>query len=127
MVSYKKIGASNISNNPENINVHLFQLVFSLKAAAMQQMGKTVSPVTGEVERDLTIAQTTIDILAMLETKMKGNLSEEESGFISRSLYELRMNFVDESKKTVSAKDSSTESEAKSENSKPASEEGSSS
>ena len=122
----KKIGVNNISNNPENINVHLFQLVFSLKAAAMQQMGKVVSPVTGEVERDLTIAQTTIDILAMLETKMKGNLSEEEAGFISRSLYELRMNFVDESKKTVPAEDSSTESEAKSENSKPASEEGSS-
>ena len=92
----------------------------------MQQMGKIVSPVTGEVERDLIIAQTTIDILAMLETKMKGNLSEEEAGFISRSLYELRMNFVDESKKTVTAEDSSTESEAKSENSKPASEEGSS-
>ena len=89
----------------------------------MQQMGKVVSPVTGEVERDLTIAQTTIDILAMLETKMKGNLSEEESGFISRSLYELRMNFVDENKKTVAAEDSSTESGAKSENSKPASEE----
>ena len=92
----------------------------------MQQMGKIVSPVTGEVERDLIIAQTTIDILAMLETKMKGNLSEEESGFISRSLYELRMNFVDESKKTVPTEDSATESEAKSENPKPDSKEGSS-
>ena len=86
-------------------------------------MGKIVSPVTGEVERDMTIAQTTIDILAMLETKMKGNLSDEESGFISRSLYELRMNFVDESKKSVSAEDSSTKSEAKLEDPKPPSEE----
>ena len=85
----------------------------------MQQMGKIVSTVTGEVERDLTIAQTTIDILAMLETKMKGNLSEEESGFIGRSLYELRMNFVDENKKPVSAEDSSTKSETKSEDPKP--------
>ena len=105
----------------------MFQLVFSLKTAAMQQMGKIVSPVTGKVERDLTIAQTTIDILAMLETKMKGNLSDEESGFISRSLYELRMNFVDESKKSVSAEDSSAKLEAKPENPKPPSGESSSS
>ena len=90
-------------------------------------MGKIVSPVTGEVERDMTIAQTTIDILAMLETKMKGNLSDEESGFISRSLYELRMNFVDESKKSVPEEDSSAKSEAKSEVPKPPTGESSSS
>lgn len=105
----------------------MFQLVFSLKTAAMQQMGKIVSPVTGEVEKDMTIAQTTIDILAMLETKMKGNLSDEESGFINRSLYELRMNFVDESKKSVSAEDSSAKSKTKSEDPKPPSGESSSS
>ena len=93
----------------------------------MQQMGKIVSPVTGEVERDLTIAQTTIDILAMLETKMKGNLSDQESGFISRSLYELRMNFVDESKKSVSAENSSAKSKTESEDPKPPSGESSSS
>ena len=105
----------------------MFQLVFSLKTAAMQQMGKIVSPVSGEVERDMTIAQTTIDIMAMLETKMKGNLSDEESGFISRSLYELRMNFVDESKKSASAEDSSAKSEAQSKDPKPPSGESSSS
>jgi len=93
----------------------------------MQQMGKIVSPVTGELERDMTIAQTTIDILAMLESKMKDNLSEEESGFINRSLYELRMNFVDESKKSVSAEDSSAKSKTKSEDPKPTSGESSSS
>ena len=108
-----------MSNDPENINVHFFQIVFSLQTAAMQQMGKIVSPVTNEVERDLTIAQTTIDILAMLETKMKGNLTDEEAGFISRALYELRMNFVDESKKADISKDSSAKYESKSEDPEP--------
>ena len=116
-----------MSNDSENINVHFFQIVFSLQTAAMQQMGKIVSPVTGKVERDMTMAQTTIDILAMLETKMKGNLTDEEASFISRSLYELRMNFVDESKKAVSAEESSAKSEAKSEDPKPPSGESSSS
>jgi hypothetical protein len=82
-----------------NIDVNFFQLVFSLQSAAMQQMGKIVSPVTGKVERDLSIAKTTIDILGMLERKMKGNLTAEEAKYIGHSLYELRLNFVDESKK----------------------------
>jgi len=68
-----------MSNNPENIDVHFFQIVFSLQTATMQQMGKIASPVTGKVERDMTMAQTTIDILSMLQIKMKGNLTDEES------------------------------------------------
>ncbi len=103
-----------MSSNPENIDVHFFQLIFSLQTAAMQQMGKIVSPVTGKIEKDINMTQTTIDILAMLETKTKGNLTKEESSFITRSLYELRMNFVDESKKTEPADSSPSASDEKS-------------
>lgn len=78
------------------------QLVLSLQAGAMQQMGKVVSPVTGKVERDLELARATIDIIAMLETKMKGNLTEDEAKLIGRALYELRLNYVDETKKKES-------------------------
>lgn len=88
-----------MSEKIENIDVHFFQIVFSLQTAAMQQMGKIVSPVTGQVERDLTMARTTIDILGMMEKKMKGNLTAEEARFIGHSLHELRLNFVDETKK----------------------------
>jgi len=84
---------------PKDIDQQLAQLVISLQMGAMQQMGKVASPVTGKVERDLTIAQATIDLIAMLERKMTGNLSDEEKKFISHVLYELRMNFIDESKK----------------------------
>jgi len=83
----------------ENIDVHFFQIVFSLQTAAMQQMGKIVSPVTGKLERDLEMARTTIDILGMMEMKMKGNLTPEETRYIGHSLHELRLNFVDETKK----------------------------
>jgi len=77
----------------------LLQLVLSLQAGAMQQMGKVVSPITGEVERDLELARATIDIIAMLEAKMKGNLTDDEAKLIGRVLYELRLNYVDETKK----------------------------
>ena len=77
----------------------LLQLVLSLQAGAMQQMGKVASPVTGEVERDLILAQHTIDILDMVQKKTKGNLTDEEEKLVGHVLYELRLNYVDESQK----------------------------
>ena len=109
-----------MSEKIENINVHFFQIVFSLQTAAMQQMGKIVSPVTGQIERDLTMARTTIDILGMMEKKMKGNLTAEEARFIGHSLHELRLNFVDETKKESISKetpDSKSEAAPKNNNS----------
>lgn len=76
-----------------------YQLVVSLHAATMQQLGKTLHPVTGKLERDLTMAQQSIDMLDMLKRKTEGNLNEEEKSLLDRVLYEVRMNFVDESKK----------------------------
>jgi len=40
-----------------NYDTNFFQLVFSLQAGAMQQMGKVASPLSGKVERDLTLAK----------------------------------------------------------------------
>ena len=86
-----------MDDQPQKIDLHLMQLVFSLQAGAMQQLGKVVSPVTGKIERDLELARHTIDIIDMLNSKMKGNLTEEEEKFLGHVLYELRLNFVDES------------------------------
>ncbi|UCG60655.1 MAG: DUF1844 domain-containing protein [Candidatus Zixiibacteriota bacterium] len=88
-----------MTDQAAKIDPHLMQLVLSLHAGAMQQLGKIVSPVSGEIERDLELARYTIDILGMLETKTKGNLSDEESRLLARTLSELRLNYVDESKK----------------------------
>ncbi|MCX6825939.1 MAG: DUF1844 domain-containing protein [candidate division Zixibacteria bacterium] len=81
------------------MDMNFFQLVFSLQLAAFQQMGKTVSPISGKIERNLEQARASIDMLAMLAEKTKGNLSEEEDKFLNSLLYELRMNFLDESNK----------------------------
>jgi len=81
------------------IDANFFQLVVSLQMAAMQQMGKIASPLSGKIERNLDQAGASIDMLAMLAEKTTGNLSVEEKDLIDRVLFELRMNFVDESKK----------------------------
>ncbi|UCE23467.1 MAG: DUF1844 domain-containing protein [Candidatus Zixiibacteriota bacterium] len=88
-----------MTDTTEKLDPYFFQLVLSLQTGAMQQMGKMVSPISGKVERNLDIARNTIDMLAMLEAKMKGNMTEEESKLIGRAIYELRLNYVDESKK----------------------------
>jgi len=102
-----------MNQNVENMDMMFFQLVLSLQAGSMQQMGKIVSPVTGKVERDLVMAGTTIDILSMIETKTKGNLSDEEEKFLTHVLYELRMNYMDETEKEKKGSEAaSSEAEA---------------
>lgn len=74
----------------------LTQLVLMFQAAAMQQMGKLKNPFTDKVERDLSQAQISIDMLDMISVKMKGNLSPEEENILKRVLQDLRLNYVDE-------------------------------
>ncbi|HLX12275.1 MAG TPA: DUF1844 domain-containing protein [Bacteroidota bacterium] len=74
----------------------LAQLVLMFQAAAHQQMGKLKNPMTDKIERDLSQAQVSIDIIDMLHAKMKGNLSTQEERLLSGVLQELKLNFVDE-------------------------------
>jgi len=94
-------------DEPKEINSLFFQLVISLQMAAMQQMGKIASPLSGKIERDLDQARISIDMLTMFSEKTKGNLTPEEDRLLSNILYELRMNFLDESQKPKSEEDSS--------------------
>ncbi len=75
------------------------QLVMMFQTAAMQQMGKLQNPITKKVERDLDQARFSIDMLEMIQNKTKNNLSENEKKFLEHTLFELRMNYVDEVKK----------------------------
>jgi hypothetical protein len=74
-------------------------LLFSLHAAGMQQLGKIMNPLSGKIERDLEQAQATIEMLEMFKRKTTGNLTENETKLLTRLLYELQMNYVDEAGK----------------------------
>lgn len=88
-----------MSEVDDKYDLYFFQLTFSLHSAAMQQMGKMVSGLTGEIERNLPMAKNSIDMLNMLKEKTAGNLNDDEQKLIDHYLYELRMNYVDEAKK----------------------------
>ena len=87
-----------MSQAPEADFIFL-SLVLNIQAAALQQMGKMVNPVTGELERSLEGAKQSIDLLECLERKTQGNLSKDEERAMQEALTTLRLNFVDELKK----------------------------
>ncbi|MCK4224936.1 MAG: DUF1844 domain-containing protein [candidate division Zixibacteria bacterium] len=78
---------------------HFIQLVITFQTAAIQQMGKLQNPITKNVERNLDQAKFSIDMLEMIQSKTRNNLSENERKFLEHALYELRMNYLDEVKK----------------------------
>ncbi|MAM14789.1 MAG: hypothetical protein CMF90_03925 [Candidatus Marinimicrobia bacterium] len=81
-------------------------LVNTFVQSAWISLGKVKNPVSDELERNLDQASYYIDLLDMLQTKMKGNLSEWEEQYILHSLSELKLNFIDEKKKKESEPDS---------------------
>lgn len=74
------------------------QVVSMFQVAAMQQLGKLVDPVSGDIKRDLEQAKISIDILDVLKEKTRGNLTKNEEDFLAKVLFELHMNYVEEIK-----------------------------
>lgn len=87
---------------------HFVQLVLMFQSAAMQQMGKVQNPITQKIERNLDQAKFSIDMLEMIQNKTKNNLSENEKKFLEHTLFELRMNYLDEIKKDEQKKEEKT-------------------
>ena len=75
-------------------------LVNTFVQSAWISLGKVKNPVSDKMERNLDQATYYIDLLDMLQTKMKSNLSELEEQYIIHSLSELKLNFIDEQKKS---------------------------
>lgn len=70
--------------------------IISLNHSALVHLGKIEDPSIGTKTKNLELAKQTIDIIAMLEEKTKGNLTEEEDGMLKGLLYDLRMIYVKE-------------------------------
>ena len=75
------------------------QLVLGLQQGGMIALGKLVNPITRKVEAHLDAARDTIETLAALEARTRGNLEPDEQRVLQQALTELRLNYVDELKK----------------------------
>src|SRR5437868_3946093 len=83
-------------------------LTFSLRTQAEFQLGLMhFGPPEEKPEPDFDMARHSIDLLAVLQDKTRGNLSLEEERLLANSLTELRFRFIqvmEESKKEKAAK-----------------------
>ena len=70
--------------------------ILSLNSSALVQLGLMEDPATGQKGKNLPLAKQTIDILAMLEEKTRGNLTSDEENMLKNIIYELRMLYVKE-------------------------------
>jgi len=71
---------------------------YSLATQALALIGAVRIPGQPEFPVDLPAAKQIIDILAMLEEKTKGNLSENEARLLGTLLYDLRLHYVQASR-----------------------------
>ncbi len=78
--------------------IDFYTFVLSLGSSVFVHLGDTPHPETGEpVPPNLPLAKQTIDILAMLAEKTKGNLTVEEERFLENLITDLRFRFVQRS------------------------------
>ena len=68
--------------------------VVSMSHAALFHLGQVPDPHSGETQTDLGMARHTIDTIAMLQQKTKGNLTTDEQQLIDNVLTELRLAYV---------------------------------
>lgn len=69
-------------------------LISMLFTQAMSALGQMPNPVDGETSVDKPMAKHSIDMIEMLDTKTKGNLSDDESKMLREALHALRMAYV---------------------------------
>ncbi len=74
--------------------VNFSAFVYSLSTSALVHLGEIPEPITEKMDKNLSLAKQTIDILGILQEKTKGNLTQEEENLLNSFLYDLRMRYV---------------------------------
>jgi hypothetical protein len=73
--------------------------LMGLASSALIHLGAAPHPETGQTRQDLVLARQSLDLLAMLREKTKGNLSAEEQNLFDGLLTDLRLRFVELARK----------------------------
>jgi len=74
-------------------------LVLGLASTVLIHLGETPHPETQKSEPNLVLARQSMDLLGVLREKTRGNLTPAEEKFFDSLLADLRLRFVQASKK----------------------------
>ncbi len=72
--------------------------VLSLAHSVRVHLGDAPNPGDSTTSVELPLARQTIDLLALLQDKTRGNLSGEEERILESALFDVRMRFVEVAK-----------------------------
>ena len=93
------------------IEANFIQFISGFAVQTLVHLGKMSNPITNETKVDLPNAKYSIDILAIIKDKTKGNLTPEEDEYLSNMLRDMRMEYVSVSG-NAGGKESSGDGEA---------------
>ena len=88
--------------NPGKEQQLFMYLVGTFQSSAWIALRKMKNQMTEKFEKNLEQASSYIELLDMLQSKTKGNVSEYEEQMLINTVSELKMNFIDEQKNTNS-------------------------
>jgi hypothetical protein len=89
---------ANVPNGEHLPELDFAMFVISLTHSAWVHLGDAPNPADGVHELNLPMARQTIDLLALLQEKTRGNLDGDEERVLGQALYDLRMRYVEVSK-----------------------------
>ena len=90
-----------METQPSRAAALFLQLVMGLQQSGMMALGKLMNPISRKIETNLDVARDTIDTLAALEARTKGNLEPDEERVLRQALTDLRLNYVETVKKSA--------------------------
>jgi hypothetical protein len=99
-----------VSEQPNRQAALFLQLVLGIQQTGMMGLGKLMNPITRKLEKNLDAARDAIDVLGALESRTRGNLEPDEERVLKQAVTELRLNYVDELKKSGKAEDQAQQS-----------------
>lgn len=83
--------------SPDDRNEMLFMnLIMMMQMSALSALGKAPNPETGKSEKNLPAAQTTIDMLTMIQAKTANNLRPREKELLDSAVRELQLAYLKE-------------------------------
>jgi hypothetical protein len=68
--------------------------VISLASSTQVNLGAMAHPETNQIVQNFPAAKQMVDILAMLKTKTKGNLTEAEAALLEQVLFSLHLHYA---------------------------------
>jgi hypothetical protein len=89
------IKGEQVEGKPIQFNTFLL----GLASAALIHLGDSPHPEGGKREKNLVLARQSLDLLSLLREKTSGNLTPDEEKFFENLLTDLRLRYVEASKR----------------------------